>query len=344
MKIKRVYVKAGRYYYVQDLEERGNNGKPKKKWHRLTKVSEGEAMLMQALANFMQEPETTGNMVKLLNEFKRYHLPSLVPSSREEYERVYDAIGKAFIDFNVNEVLPGDILEYLSQYNDRLSQRRHIKARLSTFFSWCVLHDHCSVNPCREIKLKAPPKRKGKMTDAAYWAIRQYLPPIGQCFLDLCYLTAQRPTEIRLLRESQIANNRITFTPTKTEKSSGASVVFIITPEMQDVIDRARTLARVKSLPGSNAFLIQTSGGTAFTKTGLNSMWRRAREKAEYTEVTTKDIRPYALSTMEQAGYSPREIQNAAAHSDFSTTEHYLNQHRESVSNVRILLPKKPKT
>ena len=63
-----------------------------------------------------------------------------------------------------------------------------------------------------------------------------------QCFIDLCYLTAQRSTEIRNLRWTadprdpdgcswvDRAAGVIHFRPSKTEDSSGVSVDFKITP------------------------------------------------------------------------------------------------------------------
>ena len=66
--------------------------------------------------------------------------------------------------------------------------------------------------------------------------------PMMQCFIDLCYLTAQRSTEIRNLRWTadprdpdgcswvDRAAGVIHFRPSKTEDSSGVSVDFKITP------------------------------------------------------------------------------------------------------------------
>jgi integrase len=47
-----------------------------------------------------------------------------------------------------------------------------------------------------------------------------------QCFIDLCYLTCQRSTEIRLLTWEQIDRvaGVIHFVPTKTAASSGEAV------------------------------------------------------------------------------------------------------------------------
>ncbi len=50
MKLKRVVKQDGRYYYIQDLEQRNpKTGRPKQKWHKLTRVDAGELALLAAL-------------------------------------------------------------------------------------------------------------------------------------------------------------------------------------------------------------------------------------------------------------------------------------------------------
>lgn len=343
-RIPRVYIKDGRYYYVQDLEERSpTTGRPKQKWHALTRVDEGEAALHAALAVFFSE-KPTKNMGVLIQEFLKAHLPSLVFSSRKEYERVFEMVAKAFVEFDADEVLPGDVMDFLSQFEGSPVARNHYKSKLSTFFSWCVLHSHIPVNPCREIRISKPPKRTGRLNGLKFWAIYDALPPIGQCFMMLTFLTRQRPTEIRLLQEKHIGPTYITFKPTKTERSSGEQVEVLITPQIQTELDRARKLAKVKGMPGSSAFIIQTTGGTAFTRQGLKSMWVRGRDKAGCPDVTTRDIRPYALKAMEAQGYDLKAIQLSAAHTKRGQTEDYLNQYRDRVSDAVILPPKREKT
>ena len=342
-RIPRVYPKHGSYYYLQDLEERSpKTGRPKQRWHKLTRIDEGEAALHSALAIFFSE-DRSKNMPALLKQFVAT-LTHLAPGVRREYERMYGVVAKAFVEFDVDQVLPGDVLDFLESFKDKPTTRTSYKARLSTFFSWCVVHAHMSINPCREIRLQKPPKRKGTLDAGKFWAIYDALPPIGQCFLMLLFLTRQRPTEIRLLRENQIGPTHIHFAPTKTTKSSGEEAFIKISPQIQTELDRARRLAKVKTLPGSSAYLIQTTGGTAYTKTGLHSMWRRACEQAGVSGITTRDIRPYALKAMETAGYDLKEIQLSATHSERGQTEGYLNQYRDRVSDAVILPPKREKT
>jgi integrase len=65
----------------------------------------------------------------------------------------------------------------------------------------------------------------------------------------------------------------------------------------------------------------------------------RACAKAQVAGVTTRDIRPFALTTAEQMGYNVDELRKAAAHTSVETTEGYLGQYRQVVSNVRLTLP-----
>ena len=351
MKISRVYTKDGRYYYVEDLLDRHpRTGRPKQKWHKLTRVDQGEPALLESLKAFLGDaPTRTGNMPRLLREFMTTHGAGLTFGVRKEYERMVDVIADEFEHFNVTDVRPSDVLTFLkSNFSDKPTTLRHYKARLSTFFSWCVLAEHLEINPCREIKVARPPRRKGRMNAERFWAIHAALTPMGQCFAELTFLTFQRPTEIRLLRESQIGDTHIRFTPTKTEHSTGDEVEILITPEIRAALDRARALRPKQKITvlakRRDPYLIQARDGDRYSKNGLYEVWRDAVTAANCAGVTTRDIRPFALATLEAAGCDLREIQKVAVHSTSATTEGYLDQHRDRLSSVAIPLPQKQKT
>lgn len=354
MKITRVYTRAGRHYYLQDLAERNpKTGRPRQKWHPLTRVIDGEAALLDALRVFKAQGETRiGNMATHLAAFRAAHLPTLSHDVKREYERMYDVVAEAFTDFDVADVTPADVLQFLNDnFAGHPTARRHYKARLSTFFAWCVLGGLLQVNPCREIRLKAPPKRKGRLTAPLFWAIHDELTPMGKVFLELLHLTRQRPTEIRLLRESAIGPTHIRFRPTKTEHSSGEEVEIRITPEIRAALERARELrpkgGKIAELARRrDPHVITTRDGDGYSKNGLYELWRDAIDACEakglrVKGITTRDVRPFALAAMEAAGYDLREIQRSAAHATISTTEGYLEQHRSRTSEAVIHLPGK---
>lgn len=358
MKLTRVTAQNGRYYYIQDLEERNpKTGRPKQKWRALTRVDEGEAPLVKALGELLGEPaERQGSIKAHIEEFKKGHYPSVTPLVRGEYDRMFDVISAGFQPFDSDQVEPGDIITFLQDnFAAKLNTRSKYKGLLSQFFSWCVLNSHTGVkvNPCREIKMSRPPKRKGKMNAERYWKIHDQLTPAGQCFQDLMFLTLQRPTEIRLLRDSHVGPeafpNYIHFVPTKTEDETAQDVHVLITPEIRGTIERARALRPKKKVVElrhrDDPFIIQTRTGDGFSKGGIYEVWRAGVDAAGYRgmNITTRDVRPYALKAMEDAGHSLREIQKSAVHASVTTTEGYLDQHRDRLSDVRLVLPVRPK-
>lgn len=62
------------------------------------------------------------------------------------------------------------------------------------------------------------------------------------CLIDMSYLLLARGIDIRMLKESQIEDGRIRIKPSKTQKTSGKAVDIIVTPEIAEVIARARGL------------------------------------------------------------------------------------------------------
>jgi integrase len=339
MKIPRIVVSHGRYYRSIDTEERKPNGKRRQKWVPLTRVDEGEQALMRALAELSVEPDP-GTMPVAIADYMKAKARELTPGVATEYRRMFAVITQAFVDFRVDQVRPGDVLDFVQQFGDRPTARRAYKARLSGFFAWCVLTDRCPTNPCAEIRLAAPPARTARFDAAAFWALRAKLPPQGQAFLDLLYLTRQRPTDIRLLRDSQMKDGHMHFRPSKTARSSGASVSVPITAQIEAAVKLARSVQKVRTL--RDGYVIASRSGHPYTKEGLYKMWATAREAAGLAVgITTRDVRPFALAELERAGATPRELQIAAAHTDFATTEGYIERHRERIS-VTSTLPPKP--
>jgi integrase len=159
-----------------------------------------------------------------------------------------------------------------------------------------------------------------------------------QCFFDLCYLTAQRSTEIRTLQWSQVDREAgvIHFVPSKTEDSSGVAVDWPITPEIAAVLDRAKSLGKVKSL-----YVIHALDGKPYGATAVRSAWDRANERAGLTAegYTTKDIRGKAATDAKRAGYDLDEIMTGLAHTDAKTTEIYLKQRDVPLANLRLAVP-----
>jgi integrase len=311
----RVYIRSRAYYFV----DRAGH------WHMLCRTDMGEAAMYAELSQIVGGEKRKGSMPEAIKRFMAAHLPTLSYSTRKEYERTYEVISRAFAEFDVPQVQPRHVVQFLANFQAAPTARKQYKARLSTFFRWTVADEGLRAdNPCAEIRLKAPPRRKSNWTDALFHQVRDLLSPQHQCYHDLCFLLYQRTTDVRLLMRSQIQDGVIHFEPTKTKDSSGASVDVPITPAIQDVLDRAAKLAKVQAGPGGDAPVIQQADGSTYTRSGIYTAYKRADEKIVGKDadgkqrpligLNPKALRPYAATVAKRQGYGIEQLQVALAH------------------------------
>ncbi|MGA7781152.1 MAG: tyrosine-type recombinase/integrase [Paraburkholderia sp.] len=359
----RVYAKSGAYYWV-----RHDN-----KWIKLSRVDEGDRRMFERLAEEKRKFEPSigaGNLSKLVGEFVDLHKSAYAETYRDEWVRRGDVVASYFRDWNVELMDASAIEDFVTgEWPGKLSSQRAMKAWVSKFFNWLVVKKKLlKINPAREVKVKKPKVRTVYIPDAAFLAIRDALMvskphpktgkqskvqtgPMMQCFIDLCYLTAQRSTEIRNLRWNVDEGERFTssyidresgvihFLPSKTEDSSGEMVDWPITPEIEAVLDRARKLDPAFG----QTYVIRDKHGKPKTDQACRDAWEGAMDRCGLDEApyTIKDIRAKALTDAKKAGYDIDALQVAGAHTDRSTTEGYIKSREVPVSTVRLALPVK---
>jgi integrase len=356
-KYPRVYPKHGAWFWVEPRTGQ---------WIRLCSQTDSETTLVERLAverKKAERPEGTGDMRPLIDEYVRKHRHL---HKEKAWHKYGDYAGAGFRNTNVADVEAGDVNAWLKKkYEGKLSMQRVMRAFLSGFFQWCVDERKRATNPCREVKLKKPKPSKVYITDEHFALIREAMltytyvvhkdtpkektitgrintGPMMQCFVDLCYLTAQRSTEIRLLKWKDIDRERgvIRFRPTKTEDSSGVEVDFAISPEIAAVLDRVREIDGGVQRIG-DAHVIHALDGKPYGATAVRSAWDRAAERVELHELgyTVKMIRAKALTDAANAGYDIEALKEAAAHTDTKTTQIYLKQREVPVADVRLAVP-----
>ncbi len=363
----RIYPKRQRFYYFSEEPiENPNTGKVTR-WHSLCSISEGEEVARQEKQKILLHNKLdTKGQGDLPIHFETYRLAvlkkrekdrpkeparvKLFEASNKEISRVCNNIANAFADFNADQVLPVDVAKFLDQWEGKLRMAQTYKARLSDFFAWCCRKGLRSDNPCREVSVEKPAKRRRYITHEEFHAIRDALligvdgrptqsGPMAQCYIDLLYLLYQRGTEVRLLKWSQIDGDVIHFIPTKTERSSGASVDVPVTKDVREVLERAKSLGRVKGM-----YVIHKPDGTPYTTRGIGSAWTRACERAGMEDATLKDLRAKAMTDAKKAGFTMKQLREAAAHTDEAMTEEYIKQRETPVSEVVLMIPERKKT
>lgn len=341
MKIPGVYIRNGRYYKV--ISRKGG----KKQWIGLSRVSEGAGALHRALASLSDaQGREQSAFTAAMRRFLGGNLAGLATSEQKDHSRMAEHCITAFQEFDAGEVQAGDVDTFLkTNFAGRLSSQRRYKSLLSKFFRWCVLNRLRADNPCDHVRGKSPPKRDRYITDDEFHAIRNAL-MIGadgletrsgamiQCFVDLCYLTAQRSTDIRLLKWSDVQGDTIRIKPTKTRGSSGASVEIPITHHIRKVLERARSIGTIKGM-----YVIHMLDGGGYTANGVRCAWQRACARAGITGATIKDIRPKRVTDAKRMGYSMEQLQDALAHGDIGTTQGYIKQRSSTINMLDFGLP-----
>ncbi len=307
-----------------------------------------------------------GTMSRLVAIYIEKHAKQYAESYRDEWIRRGNDVRKAFRHRDIEEVDAGTIDDFLTgNWPDKLPTQNAMKGWLSKFFSWAVLRRHIAINPCREVRLKKPKARDVYIPHAAFLAIRQALAsytyektikgekrqfsakvPTGpemQVFVDLCYLTCQRSTDIRELRWMQVDRlaGVIHFLPSKTADSTGEAVDWPITPEIEDVLRRAKELQRGMKVQSLTGYVVTDLDGNPKTAAACRDAWRDAMRRAGLKDVdyTVKDIRAKVMTDAKRAGYDIEALQIAGAHADRATTEGYIKQREVPLSTVRLQLP-----
>jgi integrase len=349
-KYPRVYAKHGSWYWVAPITG---------KWIRLCEQGASETVLVERLAierKKAERPDGCGDVRRLVDEYVLKH-------KTEHKEKAWPSYGKyagnALRNHNLEDVDSSTVYEVLKAWKGKLAMQRVMRAFLSGFFNWCIQEGKMPANPCRDIKLKKSKVRQTYITDEHFAAIRAAMlettyaragktvtaevptGPMMQCMIDLCYLTAQRSTEIRELKWTDIDRKAgvIHFVPSKTEDSSGVRVDFRITPEIEVVLARVQTIDGRPSI--GDMPVIHTQQGKPYAANTVLKAWKVAAERAKLAELgyTIKDIRAKALTDGVRDGYSIEALQVAGAHTTKEMTEDYIKQRNVPVADVRLRIP-----
>ena len=118
--------------------------------------------------------------------------------------------------------------------------------------------------------------------------------------IDTAYLTGQRIGDLLALQWSAFGQDGITFTPSKTGKSTGASVLIEWTPRLRELEARLKALRQERRAFGGYVFTKiaskkgQQKAGQPYTYWGAITAWRRACERAGITDLHFHDLRAKA--------------------------------------------------
>ncbi len=122
----------------------------------------------------------------------------------------------------------------------------------------------------------------------------------------------------------------ITKTPSKTEKSSAAPLVWDIS-SLPEIVDR------LAAIPADQRVgpVIKRPGGKTYDRFLWSKAFRKHRAAAGVPDdVWLMDTRAGAINHAKRAGASPIQLQHAANHADFSTTQRYVREGSADANTV----------
>ena len=357
---RRVYLKHGAYYFFSPAPIRNPDNGKLQTWIKLTSKDDGESTMLIALTGLLGSPHLDErSMPHACAEFKAGKLGDYSKDTRDAYSRYLAVIADEFEEFNADQVTTKDCAGFLrDRFKSTPNTAKKYAALMSKLFKFIigelglrqdnpidqldmssyktgrreVLATHAQVQMIREAGMMSK-ERKGTGL-----SIPTASGPMFACIIDMSYLLWARGIDIRMLKESQIEDGRIRIKPTKTQKTSGKAVDIVVTAEIAEVIARARGLKIKYGL--ISQFVFPTKKGGAYTRSGLSSMWDRAKERIGMKDdVVFRDIRALAATDAARRGEDRRDIQKRLVHTSGKTTDIYIKEVIPDVSDIPMALP-----
>lgn len=237
----------------------------------------------------------------------------LAPKTLREYQRQMPRLVQWIGGRPLSSITPHMVYRWLQERGNTVAATRE-KALLQAVFTWARqsgLYD--GPNPCAGIKGKGS-KPGAYVTDAALTAVLAHCDAATADFLELCYLTGQRPSDVLKMTRADLQNGALWVTQGKT----GAKVRIAVVGPLETVI--ARLLAKREGVVES-LYLIRDERGQRLTLSGLRKRFWKAR-KAAGVDFDIRSLRRKAASDMETAKQATALLGHAAA----STTDRYIRR------------------
>jgi hypothetical protein len=181
-------------------------------------------------------------------------------------------------------------------------------------------------NPCLQVEYNVETPRDQYHDDATFMKVYEKAPPVLQCMMDLAQMHAARRGMLLKLSLACLGDDGILLPLNKKRKNDPQRFQLIKwSDDLRDVVNRALEIRKkvrggqkeVDDLATAPLFLNRL--GKAFSETGFNSIWQRARKSAGFGthEFHFHDIKAKSVSD------SPDEIDamNRGGHLDMRTTK-----------------------
>jgi integrase len=283
-----MYRKRGRYYYGREGTALGSD-------------------FPQALRKYAEThggKPASGTFADAATRYEREKLAGKARKTQAEYGRQLATLVKVFGRMPLETIKPQHVRQYLDRRGKPIAAARE-KAVLSLVFNFARgvgLTE--AANPCAGIKAETA-GRDRYVTDAelADALARADLELAG--FLELCYLTGQRPGDVLRMRRQDVQDGLLWVQQGK----NGAKVRIAVVGPLDAL------LTRLVAYPVASVYFVRDARGQAFT---LAAMQKRFRALGCGWQI--RDLRAKAASD----SATVRDAQRLLGHSAATTTDGYI--------------------
>lgn len=297
--MQRMAFRRGWYYHIAR--------RPSRRWTKLSQDKDEALRLWYSV-----EHGNSGLFGELIDRYLKL-LPtlSLSASTIREYRRQAEILREVFGHVRPDKIRPSHIGQYLDQHPHKVSANREI-ALMSIICGYGLRWDLMQINPCAGIKRHKEKRRTRYIDPAEFLALKRHAGRLAPA-LDLAYLTAARKADLLALTRDNVREDGIRYRPTKTP---GVVITVVWSDWLRQTVGWLQEDAQ-------GPYLMQTRTGSGYTSSGLDSVWRRLRDRAGVQDCHWHDIRGTALTDVERArGVEAAKV--LAGHSSVTMTEAYV--------------------
>lgn len=300
-----VYLKHGAYWFVRA-----------RKWTRLgTTLPEALA----AYAALHSAPQ--GGMAGLIADALPSICARLAPNTRAQYATAARKLSKMLAEFAPEQVKPTHIAQIKASMAATPNMANRCLSLLRQVFHYALELGLVESNPAIGIKRHLERKRDRLLSVDEVAAIYKHAGPRLQVIIDLCQRTGQRVGDVLAIRRADLTDEGISFRQAKT----GARVLVPWSPELREVVDRAKALHGVVSA----LTLLRGRGGKPPNYSSVRDQWDRACLKAKVADAHLHDLRAMAATHARRQGLDATAL---LGHTTPGQTRRYLRDREPTVA------------
>jgi integrase len=292
-----VYQRHSSYWYVKGG-----------RWVNLGKDRRGALERYALLAS-----EPSSGMADLIDAAMIEIRRKVKPSTARQYDTAARRLKRMMVEFSPDQVLPKHVAKIKVSMASKPNMANRMLSVLRQVFAYAVEQQLVDSNPALGIERYGENKRDRYITDIEYAAIYEKAGPRLQIIMDLCYLTAQRVSDVLAIPHADITETGVRFKQGKT----GEKMAVRWSADLRATVERARKLrGNVIAMT-----LLSNRRRKSPDYRTVRDQWAEACEAAGVKDAHLHDLRAKSLTDAKAQGRDPTAL---AGHKSAAMTERYI--------------------